>query len=72
MSTAEQGRTILKVFAAALAASDPVPHCPQQLTAAHVEAFRDHLQGRSAQRDYVKRLRRLLRDDPELPFGESQ
>lgn len=63
-----QGRhNIILVFARSLADSHPPVETPHDLTPAHMQAFRERYANRRVQHDYVKRLRTLLRDDPDLP-----
>ncbi|MFG2235934.1 hypothetical protein ACGFNX_39075 [Streptomyces sp. NPDC048723] len=59
-------------FAEVLAGCEPQPTSPQDLTEEHIQAYVDHYEGRHVQHDYVKRLRTLLRDDPELPEAARQ
>ena len=67
LTSAKGHYNLIHIFAASLAASFPTPRGPQDLTACHIEAFRRRYDNMPAQYDYVKRLRVVLRDEPELP-----
>ncbi|WP_459649299.1 hypothetical protein [Kitasatospora sp. Ki12] len=59
-------------FANVLADCDPQPTSPDDLTGKHIQAYVECYEGRPVQHDYVKRLRTLLRGDPELPEAAWQ
>lgn len=63
--SADPGYLILGKFAGVLAAGPPVSDVTE-VTACHLEAFRDRHAGLRSQLAYVDVLRGLLRDDPEL------
>ncbi|ABW12237.1 conserved hypothetical protein [Parafrankia sp. EAN1pec] len=67
MGTAVGHFDVLRGFAASLAGASPSPRCPVDLRPAHVTAFLLRYRGQPSEREYLKRLRVLLRDDPELP-----
>lgn len=67
LRTAKARYHLIGQFAASLAEADPAPAGPAELTAAHLEAFRDRYAGQRTQHDQVKRLRTLLRDEQQLP-----
>jgi hypothetical protein len=67
LKTAKARYHLIGQFAASLAEGDPAPAGPVELTAAHLEAFRDRYAGQRIQHDQVKRLRTLLRHEPQLP-----
>ncbi|WP_256804897.1 hypothetical protein [Frankia sp. ACN10a] len=67
MGTAVGHFDILRGFAASLATASPPPRGPADLRPAHVTAFVLRYRGQPSEREYLKRLRVLLRDDPELP-----
>ncbi|ABW12047.1 conserved hypothetical protein [Parafrankia sp. EAN1pec] len=58
---------VLQIFAALLAETSTPPRGPADLRPAHISAFLLRYGGQRCQREYLKRLRVLLRDDPELP-----
>lgn len=67
VNSADGHHFIIGIFAASLAASHPQIDTPHDLTAADFRAFQDRYANRRVQHAYVKRLRTLLRDDPDLP-----
>ncbi len=67
MGTAVGHFDVLRGFAASLAGASPPPRGPVDLRPAHVTAFVLRYRGQPSEREYLKRLRVLLRDDPELP-----
>jgi hypothetical protein len=67
LTTAKARYHLIGQFAASLAEADPVPAGPAELTAAHLDAFRDRYTGQRTQHDQVKGLRTLLRHEPQLP-----
>lgn len=72
LGTAEGHFYTANGFADVLAGCGPQPTSPEQLTGRHIQAFVDHHEGRHGQHDAVKRLRTLLREDPELPDAARQ
>ena len=67
LTTAKARYHLIGQFAASLAEADPAPPGPAELTAAHLETFRDRYTGQRTQHDQVKRLRTLLRHEQQLP-----
>jgi hypothetical protein len=57
----------VKVFALVLSRHQPAVTDAASVTAASMQAFRDHCGGGSGSRHRIETLRSLLRDDPELP-----
>jgi hypothetical protein len=67
ITSANPSNWMLRQFAELLGAATPPVNDVSEVTAAHVEAFRDRYTGLASQLAYVDILRGLLRDDPELP-----
>jgi len=67
LKTAESMFVVLGMFAAVLSESAAPVRGPQDLTAAHIAAFRLRHAAKKAGWRYLKQLQSILRDDPALP-----
>jgi hypothetical protein len=67
LKTAQSMFAVLGMFAAVLSESATPVRGPQDLTAAHIAAFRLRHAAKKSGWGYLKQLQSILREDPELP-----